>query len=85
MSVSFVVFKRGYLHGSSRVGDDSLGTQAITTQRVVSVQPVCDISKRLNDHLIGQESLLNGSFFLSPKAKITLIVVCTSTGRPRNI
>jgi hypothetical protein len=32
----------------------------------------------------GQESLLNGSFFLPPKANVTLIVVCTSTGSPRN-
>ena len=31
----------------------------------------------------GQESLLNGSFFLPPKANVTLIVVCTSTGSPR--
>lgn len=31
-----------------------------------------------NVYSTGQESLLNGSFFLSPKAKVTFIVVCTS-------
>ncbi len=50
----------------------------------VSVRPVYGIPKCPNDYLIGQESLLNGSFFLSPKANVKLIVVCTSIGSPRN-